>query len=543
MKAISLLSAATLAFAGLALAPEADAQVIKIDGSSTVFPITEAVAEEFQIQKRGKVRVTVGISGTGGGFKKFCRGETDIQDASRPILAAEMEACRAAGIKYYELPIAYDALTVVVNPQNNWITQLTIPELKKIWEPASQGKVTRWNQINPKWPNETLALFGPGSDSGTFDYFTEAVVGKAKSSRGDYTGSEDDNVLVQGVASNKNALGYFGYAYYQPNASKLKAVPIVGKSGKAVGPSLDNVVNGSYEPLSRPIFIYVAEKSAQRPEVKEFVEYYLAKSVPLIEEVKYVPLPRQGLRPGGKALPRRQARHRLRRRARSRPQGRGAAGSRSQALSRLPSMGHRTSLCQHEEECGGGIVRSRSRATRAGIERGRALQEAMTEQTAVISTGTPAGLRFRKARDRVVEAFLLLAALVAVFTTIAIVIVLVVGVAAILQGRAAQGLPDRHDVDSALRRAAVRRPAARRGNAGDDAGRARCRDPGGNDHRDLPERVRAVSPPRDDQAGARAARRRADRRLRLLRADDRDAAPAEAHSRAARDSTCCRPAS
>jgi len=293
MKAISLLTAATITFAGLALAPRADAQVIKIDGSSTVFPITEAVAEEFQIQNRGKVRVTVGISGTGGGFKKFCRGETDISDASRPILTAEMEACRAAGIKYYELPIAYDALTVVVNPQNTWVTQLTIADLKKMWDPAAQGKVKSWNQINPKWPNEPLALFGPGSDSGTFDYFTEAVTGKAKSSRGDYTGSEDDNVLVQGVASNKGALGYFGYAYYEPNAGKLKAVPIVGKSGKAVSPSRENVVNGTYEPLSRPIFIYVTEKAAQRPEVKQFVEYYLAQGKPLIEEVKYVPLPAQ----------------------------------------------------------------------------------------------------------------------------------------------------------------------------------------------------------------------------------------------------------
>jgi phosphate transport system substrate-binding protein len=293
MKAISLLTALTITGACLALTPKADAQVIKIDGSSTVFPITEAVAEEFQIEKRGKIRVTVGISGTGGGFKKFCRGETDISDASRPILTAEMEACRAAGIKYFELPIAYDALTVVVNPQNTWVTQFTIPELKKMWEPAAQGKVKTWNQINPKWPNEPLALFGPGSDSGTFDYFTEAITGKAKSSRGDYTGSEDDNVLVQGVASNKGALGYFGYAYYEPNAGKLKAVPIVGKSGNAVGPSRENVVNGTYEPLSRPIFIYVAEKSAQKPEVKEFVEYYLSKGVPLIQEVKYVALPPQ----------------------------------------------------------------------------------------------------------------------------------------------------------------------------------------------------------------------------------------------------------
>jgi len=266
--------------------------IIKIDGSSTVFPITEAVAEEFQKSQK-ETKVTVGVSGTGGGFKKFCRGETDISDASRPISKKEMDICKEAGIKYVELPVAFDALTVVVNPQNTWITQLTIPELKKMWEPAAQGKITRWNQINPKWPNEKLALFGPGSDSGTFDYFTEATVGKAKSSRGDYTGSEDDNVLVQGVASNKNALGYFGYAYYQPNANRLKAVPIVGKSGKAVGPSLDNVVNGSYEPLSRPIFIYVSEKAAQRPEVKEFVEFYLAQSTALVAEVKYVPLPKK----------------------------------------------------------------------------------------------------------------------------------------------------------------------------------------------------------------------------------------------------------
>jgi phosphate transport system substrate-binding protein len=292
MKAYSLLTAAGVLAMGLAVTPApAVAQVIKIDGSSTVFPITEAVAEEFQISRRGKVRVTVGISGTGGGFKKFCRGETDVQDASRPILTAEMEACRAAGIKYYELPVAYDALTVVVHPQNSWIKQLTVAELKKMWEPAAQGKVTRWNQINPKWPNETLTLFGPGSDSGTFDYFTEAVVGKAKSSRGDYTGSEDDNVLVQGVASNRNALGYFGYAYYLPNQSRLKAVPIVGNTGKAVGPSLTNVINGSYEPLSRPIFIYVSEKGARRPEVREFIEFYLTKGVALVEEVKYVPLP------------------------------------------------------------------------------------------------------------------------------------------------------------------------------------------------------------------------------------------------------------
>jgi phosphate transport system substrate-binding protein len=293
MKAISLAVATMLALGGMPFAVKADTQVIKVDGSSTVFPVTEAVAEEFQILKRGKVRVTVGISGTGGGFKKFCRGETDVQDASRPILTQEMEACRAAGIKYYELPIAYDALTVAVSPMNTRVTQMTVDELKRIWEPAAQGKVTHWNQINPKWPNERLVLFGAGSDSGTFDYFTEAIVGKAKSSRGDYTGSEDDNVLVQGIANNKNALGYLPFAYYSPNAGKLKAVAIVGKSGKAVGPALENVTNGSYEPLSRPLFIYVSEKAAQRPEVREFINFYLTQSEPLIEEVKYLPLPKK----------------------------------------------------------------------------------------------------------------------------------------------------------------------------------------------------------------------------------------------------------
>ncbi|HSD75235.1 MAG TPA: PstS family phosphate ABC transporter substrate-binding protein [Steroidobacteraceae bacterium] len=268
----------------------AEAQVVKIDGSSTVFPITEAVAEEFQIQKRGKVRVTVGISGTGGGFKKFCRGETDISDASRPILKAEMETCAKAGIKYIELPVAYDALTVVVNNKNTWADTITVAELKKMWEPAAQSKITNWNQVNSKWPKRPLKLFGPGSDSGTFDYFTEATVGKAKSSRGDYTASEDDNVLVQGVIANEDALGYFGYAYYAPNASKMKAVKIVNRKGEPVLPSAATVLDGSYEPLSRPIFIYVNAESARKPEVKEFVEFYLSQAAPLVTEVKYVPL-------------------------------------------------------------------------------------------------------------------------------------------------------------------------------------------------------------------------------------------------------------
>ncbi|HNR22450.1 MAG TPA: PstS family phosphate ABC transporter substrate-binding protein [Steroidobacteraceae bacterium] len=292
MKLTSLFTLIAAGIAALAFAPgDASAQsVVKIDGSSTVFPISEAVAEEFQIARRGKVRVTVGISGTGGGFKKFCRGETDISDASRPISTGEMAACAKAGVQYIELPIAYDALTVAVNPKNTWVDSITVEELKKIWEPAAQGKITTWKQVNPKWPAQPLKLFGPGADSGTFDYFTEAVVGKSKSSRGDFTASEDDNVLVQGIESDVNALAYFGYAYYAPNSSKIKALRIVNSKGQAVGPSPQGVLDGSYEPLSRPIFIYVNKASAQRPEVRDFVEFYLQKGAPLVEEVKYVPL-------------------------------------------------------------------------------------------------------------------------------------------------------------------------------------------------------------------------------------------------------------
>src|SRR5918994_7620902 len=210
--------------------------IIKIDGSSTVFPITEAVAEEFQKEKGGKVNVTVGISGTGGGFKKFVRGEIDVSDASRPILTEEMAQAKANGIEYIELPIAFDALTVVVNPQNDWVTSMTVAELKKIWEPEAQGKITHWNHIRPEWPNEKIALFGAGSDSGTFDYFTEAICGKAKASRGDYTASEDDNVLVQGVEGNKFALGYIPYAYFAPHSTRMKAVAVQWAKNKVQDP-------------------------------------------------------------------------------------------------------------------------------------------------------------------------------------------------------------------------------------------------------------------------------------------------------------------
>jgi len=285
----ALLAMSLLALVGVA-PRAAKAQLIQIDGSSTVFPITEAVSEEFQKAKKGKVRVTVGIAGTGGGFKKFCRGETDISDASRPILKSEMEVCKQSGVQYIELPVAYDALTVMVNPKNDWVKSLTIADLKKMWEPSAQGKVTKWKQIRPEWPDNSLKLFGPGADSGTFDYFTEAIVGKAKSSRGDFTASEDDNVLVQGVANDRNALGYFGFAYYIENQSKLKAVGIDNGKG-AVSPSAKTVEDGSYQPLSRPIFIYVNKKSLDKPEVKEYVEFYLKNAPKLVKDVKYVALP------------------------------------------------------------------------------------------------------------------------------------------------------------------------------------------------------------------------------------------------------------
>lgn len=266
--------------------------VIKIDGSSTVFPITEAMAEEFQIAKKGQVRVTVGISGTGGGFKKFCRSETDIQNASRPIQTKEMADCKAAGVKFFELPIAYDATVVVVNPKNDWMNEVTIAELKRIWEPEAQGKLTEWSQLNPKWPKEKLKLYGAGSDSGTFDYFTEAVVGKAKASRGDYSASENDNTLVSGIASDKFSLGYLPLAYYEENKAKLKVLPVFNAKEKAaILPSRQTVEKSTYSPLSRPVFIYINETAFKKPEVKEFVEFYLSQAEKIVPQVKYVPLP------------------------------------------------------------------------------------------------------------------------------------------------------------------------------------------------------------------------------------------------------------
>ncbi len=267
--------------------------IIRIDGSSTVYPVTEAVAEEFQKANAG-ARVTVGISGTGGGFQKFCRDEIDIADASRPISATEKEACEKAGVQYLELPIAYDGLAVVVNPKNTWAGSMTATELKKLWEPAAQGKLTRWSQVRAGWPDKEIHLFGPGVDSGTFDYFTEAIMGKTDDSRGDYTSSEDDNVIVQGISGDEFALGYFGYAYYEENQDKLKLVGVDDENdanGKGpILPSPQTVKDGTYHPLSRPIFIYPKVMALDRAEVRNFVDFYMTKGVPLVREVGYIAL-------------------------------------------------------------------------------------------------------------------------------------------------------------------------------------------------------------------------------------------------------------
>jgi phosphate transport system substrate-binding protein len=284
--------AAMLLVAALARPGPAIAATIRADGSSTVYPITDYVAAEFQKRKKNSVNVTVDISGTTGGFRKFCRGEIDISDASRPINALEMAECSAQGIDYIELPVAFDALTVVVNPRNAFLKSISVEELRRLWEPAAQGRIMTWRQVNAAWPEVPIRLFGPGGDSGTFDYFTEAIVGKPRSSRRDYTASEDDNVLVQGVARDVNALGYFGFAYYVANKGKLKAVAVAPERGAApVEPSLDAVNSGRYRPLSRPMFIYVSVKSLARAEVREFAEYYLKNAASVARAVNYVPLP------------------------------------------------------------------------------------------------------------------------------------------------------------------------------------------------------------------------------------------------------------
>lgn len=261
---------------------------ITIDGSSTVYPVTEAVAEEFRaVQPR--INVTIGISGSGGGFQKFSRGEINISNASRPIKAEEAAHAKENKIEFVGLEVALDGLAVVINPQNDWAKSFTVEELKMIWEPAAQGKIKRWNQINPAWPDEEIHLYGPGVASGTFDYFTEVIVGKSGSSRGDFTASEDDNVLVQGVAGDKFGLGFFGLAYYEENQDKLALAAIDGGNGPVL-PSKETVNDGSYFPLSRPLYIYVNSSSVKNPEVVEFVRFYLKEAGKLTTDVGYFPL-------------------------------------------------------------------------------------------------------------------------------------------------------------------------------------------------------------------------------------------------------------
>ena len=284
---LSLTLSVAMIFSPLAFGAAA---VIKIDGSSTVYPITEAVAQEFQRVKLHEVHVNIGVSGTSGGFSKFCRGETDISSASRPILKREMEDCARAGIRYYEMPIAYDALTVVVNPKNTFVNALSTAELRKLWEPAAQGKINTWKDLNPAWPAQKISLYAPGADAGSFESFTEAIVGTPKSSRGDVSTAEDHDVLVERIAADKDALGYVSLSHYTENQAKLKALAI-GDGKTAVRPTVDNIRNGSYQPLSRPVFIYVSEKSLTKPAVREFVDFFMKDGARLAKETNALALP------------------------------------------------------------------------------------------------------------------------------------------------------------------------------------------------------------------------------------------------------------
>lgn len=269
-------------------------ELIQIDGSSTVYPITEAVAEEYLLTG-GTGKITIGVSGTGGGFKKFTRGELDINNASRTISKKELDAAAENKVEFIELPIAYDGLAIVVNPANTWANNITVAELKKLWEPEAQNKIMRWNQVRPEWPNEEIHLFGAGVESGTYDYFTEAVVGKSHASRGDYTASEDDNVLVQGISTDKFALGFFGVAYYNENKAKLKILPVDDEdSSNGTGgiiPTDETIQNGTYQPLSRPLFIYVSAKSADKPDINKLVNFYIKNAANLTKEVGFIALP------------------------------------------------------------------------------------------------------------------------------------------------------------------------------------------------------------------------------------------------------------
>ena len=280
------------ALLGLALVLAAcGAETIDIDGSSTVFPISEAMVEEFAKASGGSARLVIGISGTGGGFKKFCAGETDITNASRPIKQSEVEKCSENGVEYIELPVAIDGITVAVNPDNDFVQCITVQELHTMWSPESEGSIQRWKQVRPEWPDQRLRLYGPGVDSGTFDYFTRVINGEAQASRGDFTSSERDNVLVQGVSGDKSSLGYFGYAFAIENREILKVVDIDGGQG-CVAPTVETINDGSYRPLSRPLLIYVAREAADLPAVRDFVRYHMSPDrAQLIEEVGFVPFP------------------------------------------------------------------------------------------------------------------------------------------------------------------------------------------------------------------------------------------------------------
>lgn len=290
---VAAIAASAIALIGFSSAAHAQASrgvfTIIVDGSSTVYPISEAAAGGFQAQTGGRVRVTVGESGTGGGFRKFCRGETHVQNASRPITASEMASCANSGVQYIEVPIGFDALSVVVNPANP-LKEISVADLKKIWQPEAQARITNWKQVGAGYPDLPLTLYGPGTASGTFDYFTEAVVGRAKASRTDYTPSEDDNILVQGVAGDKGAMGYFGMAYYEQNKDKVRALAV--NSGKgAVYPTVEAVKAGKYVPLARPVFVYINVAALKTKPVADFVNHYLTNATTYVSKTGYVPLP------------------------------------------------------------------------------------------------------------------------------------------------------------------------------------------------------------------------------------------------------------
>lgn len=301
LRGVFLLMAATLVgCATEAASNDPILRVIRIDGSSTVYPISKAIADEFKTTPNGQeADISVAFSGTSAGFRAFCSGKTDISDASRPILITEMNECIANGVPFIELPIAFDALTIAVHPQNTWLKEISVAELKKLWEKAAEKKLTRWNQLRPEFPDAPIVLWGAGQDSGTFDYFNEAILGNKRGSRTDYNGSEDDEEIVAGIAGNVNALGYLPYAYYVTNQNRLRAVPVNDGRG-AILPSAETVQNSTYQPLSRPLFLYVNAKYAQdKPLLRQFVEYYIQQAPTVVPKVGYVPLTPEGYRLAG----------------------------------------------------------------------------------------------------------------------------------------------------------------------------------------------------------------------------------------------------